>query len=122
MIAAKNNKTDILKFLLANTKIDINASSNQGDTALMMAIRNNHKEAVQLLLKTNNVNIETRNFLGEDALGLCHNSSPEILNILVNYKSFESSMSTRPSSTLSSISNTFHKNISKQHSLKEIKK
>jgi len=64
--AATNGFLNIIEYLL-DEKVDINATSPNGTTALMMAVRSNHFDAAKLLLKRG-ANVNIRNENGENAL------------------------------------------------------
>ena len=58
--------TAIIKILLANSRLNIQHTTRQGDNALMLAIGNN--EILDLLLKNPNLNINSQNTQGQTAL------------------------------------------------------
>ena len=50
MYAASRGHTETVKALLADSRIDINVSNEDGETALMFAAMNGHTETVKALL------------------------------------------------------------------------
>ena len=64
--AATNGFLDIIRFLL-DAKADIDATSPNGTTALMMAVRGNHYTVAELLLERG-ANVNIRNENGEHSL------------------------------------------------------
>lgn len=90
---------------------DVNAATKEGYTALMLAAKNNNRDAC-LWLINNKASIENKNILGEDAVKLAHDSSIDIINMLVTYKNQADSTN----SQTGGMSN--RNNFSKQNTLK----
>ncbi len=66
LYAASNGHTHVMQLLL-NGGAEINATSDNGTTAVMMAVRGNHYKAVSLLIE-NGADPRIRNEQGENAL------------------------------------------------------
>lgn len=96
--------------------LDINLQNNEDDSPLIIAARLNNFEACSLLIK-HKANIDIRNILGDDAIKVIpHNSSPELMNMLVTYKSYyENNMNKHSSSSSNNLNS-----LSKQNTLKGI--
>jgi hypothetical protein len=77
----------------------------------MIASKYNNKEAC-LWLINNKANAECKNILGEDAVKLAHDSSIDIINMLVTYKNQSESTNYQ----MGNMSN--RNNLSKQNTLK----
>ena len=79
----------------------------------MIAAKFNNKDAC-LWLINNNSNPDIKNILGEDAVKLAHDSSIDIINMLVTYKN-------QPESLTNQVGNILNKNnFSKQNTLKSM--
>ena len=118
MIVIENNKNEMLKFFTSDNT-DFNSVNIEGNTALMTAAKNNNKSAVDYLIN-NNANIDCKNIYGEDAISLAHNSSTDLVNILLKGRLDYSINSTRPQSNLSFTGNiNLNTVMNKQSSLKE---
>ncbi len=78
----------------------------------MIAAKFNNKDAC-LWLINNNANPDIKNILGEDAVKLAHDSSIDIINMLVTYKNQSESLTNQ-------VGNILNKNFSKQNTLKSM--
>lgn len=121
MLAVISNKHDsFFKVLFTSKYLDINAVNFEGDTALMLAAKHNNLEACKWLIKAK-ANIEIKNILGEDAIKLAHNSSSELINLLVTYKNSESNKALVANNSSNTINNKGNM-LQKQNTLKGVNK
>lgn len=67
-LAAKYGFYEIVQLLIATQRIDINAASNKGVTALMRAAKHGHVSVIQLLLTVPDLQINARDGNGDTAL------------------------------------------------------
>ncbi len=67
--AAREGKADTVKALLSGQGVDVNATDNNGNTALLEAARFGHDDVVRVLL-TAGANIKARDKQGKTALML----------------------------------------------------
>jgi ankyrin repeat protein len=82
--AVRNNKTKVVKFLLESAKdLDVNINDKNGDTALIIAIKNKNIELAKELLDKN-ANPNKANDDGETPLLLaCHLQNPSLVKLLL---------------------------------------
>ena len=57
MLACFNGRKNVVKLLLENSDIDLNARPNHGRTAFGMACHRGHKEVVELLLENSDIEV-----------------------------------------------------------------
>ena len=84
--SAENGNKTLLTELLKENSIDINMQNNNGDTALMCAIRKNNVGVVRDLLECEDIDLEIANHAGESAQSLAEKTE-EIKLILTDYTS-----------------------------------
>lgn len=67
MVAAANNRQDIVKLLLQVSDINLNTQDNTGETALIKAVKEGHENIIKILLELNagslDINIQDNNGL-----------------------------------------------------------
>ncbi|KAH6949109.1 ankyrin repeat-containing domain protein [Fusarium avenaceum] len=67
-LAAANGHRDILEMLMADGRIDINQTSEDGNTSLHLAASVPHKDVVQALLRSDTINMNSQDYFGRTPL------------------------------------------------------
>lgn len=67
-LAIKNNKMDILKYILTKIVIDINLKNVENKTPLIVAVEEDNIEAIKLLLKSEKIKLNEKDKNGQTAL------------------------------------------------------
>lgn len=75
--AAMNGNLQQVKELLDSRRIDVNAMTRRGNTALMFAARNGHTDVVNTILENTSANPALRNRAGKSAYELAIESGHE---------------------------------------------
>ena len=86
--ACHNGHQDVVKLLLENSDIDVNARDNEETTALMMACAEGHENIVQLLMdhSDNIIDVNARNDYGYTAfMYACAWEQIDVVEILLKY-------------------------------------
>lgn len=100
-------RREILEALLEKPALEVNATNQQGDTPLMIAIRNNATDLVKILLQDPRVDLSHQNKHGKTAVSLAAENT-EITELLesANLQKMEAQKSQRlRSTTLANLSN-----------------
>lgn len=87
ILAADNGNYELVKKMIDQRKININAKNTEGYTALMRAVSGEYVDIVDLLLKQENIKLSIKNIYGRtvfDIVNVCTNN--EILTLLEPYR------------------------------------
>lgn len=68
IVAARNGRENIVRFLIQIPDIKVNAKDNNGNTALISAIAAGNEKIIELLLAAPGININIKNLIGWTAL------------------------------------------------------
>jgi ankyrin repeat protein len=85
-LACEQGRTDLVKTIVADGRIELNAQDDRGRTPLMYAVAKRRKDIVDFLLQQKQaIDVQVRDFRGRNALSLAASTStPEIFERLLD--------------------------------------
>ena len=91
LYACEINDINFVQILLKSEEIDVNLYAPvDGNTPLIIALKNNNLEIAELLIKSPHVNINQNNYQQETALVIAaSNNLEKMVSLIINHESFD---------------------------------